>query len=66
MRRGTLVDVEKQDTFKLFPTNPPRRGEHVLVDGVRCRVTRAKVTWDGPRWTLSELRVKTDPSEAAA
>jgi len=62
MRRGTLVDVEKQDVFKLNPLAPPRRGEHVLVDGVRCRVTRAKVTWAGDRWTLQELRVKPDPS----
>ena len=62
-KRGTLVDVEKQDTFKFFPTNPPRRGEHVLVDGIRCRVTRAKVTWAGDRWTLHELRVKYDSKE---
>lgn len=55
---GRRVDVTTQRTFKFFPNNPPRRGEKVLVDGVRCRVTRSKVSWDGREWTLRLLRVK--------
>ena len=48
---GRKVDVSKERTFKHLPHNPPHRGTIVAVEGVRCRVTRAKVTWDGPEWT---------------
>jgi len=55
---GRLVDPAETTIVKLMPTSPPLRGTIVLVDDVRCRVTRAKVTWDGPRWTIRSLRVK--------
>lgn len=54
------IDPETQQVFKLFPANPPRKGEPILVDGVRHRVTRARVKWDGPRWTLLDLRAVRD------
>lgn len=55
---GRLVDPAETTIVKLAPTSPPLRGTIVLVDDVRCRVTRAKVTWDGPRWTIRSLRVR--------
>ncbi len=63
IRRGERVDVTTQETVKFFPLNPPRKHEIVLVDGRRCRVTRAKVKWDGDRWTLLDLRVKPVPAD---
>lgn len=59
---GDTVDVTAQATLKWLPNNPPRKGEIVLVDRRRCRVTRVKVRWDGANWKLRELWVKpTDP-----
>ena len=55
MRR---VNPERQEVVKFLPSNPPRRGEHVLVDGARCRVAWCRVSWDGPRWTLRSLWVR--------
>ena len=55
------VDPSKQRVVKFLPSNPPRRGEHLLVDDVRCRVTRCRVKWDGPRWTIRALGVRTAP-----
>lgn len=55
---GRRVDPSECEIVKLLPTSPPLRGTVVLVDGVRCRVTRAKVTWEGRVWTVRSLRVK--------
>lgn len=62
---GRRVNPLEQEVFKFYPHNPPRRGGHVLVDGVRCRVTSCRVKWDDQpepdgrrRWTLKSLRVK--------
>lgn len=59
--RARWVKIGEQEVFKFFPNEPPHRGSIVVVDGERCRVTRAKVTWDGPRWTLHRLKVKPAP-----
>ncbi len=58
---GRRVDPSKQRVVKFLPTNPPYRGNIVLVDGVRCRVTYAKVSWEGREWTIHSLRVKDAP-----
>jgi hypothetical protein len=55
---GRKVDPRETTIVKFMPTSPPLRGTIVLVDGVRCRVSYARVTWDGPRWTIRSLRVK--------
>lgn len=52
------VDPSIQRVVKFFPSIPPVRGDVVLVDDERCRVTRCKVAWDGPRWTIRSLYVK--------
>lgn len=44
---------------KFFPSEPPRRGEIVLIDGERCKVTSVRVTWEGPRWKIRRLRART-------
>jgi hypothetical protein len=49
------------EVVKLLPNDPPDRGDLVLVDGERCRVTYSRVTWSGRRWTLHELRVEDAP-----
>lgn len=59
---GRVVSPADCRIVKMMPTNPPLRGTIVLVDDVRCRVTRAKVSWDGPVWTIHKLRVKEAPS----
>lgn len=56
------VDPLTQRVVKFLPNHPPLRGEYVLVDGIRCRVTRCKVKWDGPRWTIRKLYVKPEVS----
>ena len=55
------VDLTRERVVTFMPNNPPRRGDIVLVSGERCRVTRAKVTWNGLEWTLHLLRVKAAP-----
>lgn len=55
---GRRVFPDHQRVVKWLPSNPPRRGEVILVDGVRCRVTRCKVRWHGARWTIRDLRVR--------
>ena len=60
-RRSFDAMPDEHEVFKFFPTSPPRRGERVLVGGVRCRVTKAKVTWEGRTWTLHKLRVREEP-----
>jgi len=57
---GRSVDMAIQEVFKIFPSNPPQRGEHVLVDGARCRVTYCRTKWEGREWTIRSLRVKED------
>ena len=59
------IDPLSQEVFKFLPNNPPARGETILVDGVRHRVTRCKIKWakdqepDGRRrWTILSLRAK--------
>jgi hypothetical protein len=61
LRRSFNAMPDQHEVFKFFPTSPPRRGEIVLVDGVRCRVTSSKYTWEGRTWTLRKLRVKPEP-----
>lgn len=56
--RSQKVDPAVQRVFKFTPSMPPYRGEVVLVDDQRCHVTRCRVSWDGPRWTIKSLRVK--------
>lgn len=58
MLRSRRVNPELERVFKFSPRNPPRRGEIVLVDDVRCRVTRVRVKWNADRWTLRLLKVK--------
>lgn len=58
IRLGRRVDPGRQQIVKFMPSFPPRRGEYVLVDGVRCVVTSCRVRWDGPRWTIISLRVR--------
>jgi len=55
---GRKIDLDREQVVKLFPANPPRKGEGVLVDGVRSRVTRVRVQWQGHRWTITDLRVR--------
>jgi hypothetical protein len=54
------VDVapSRQRVVKFFPNNPPERGEVILVDGQRMRVTSCRVTWQDRTWTLRRLRAK--------
>lgn len=59
--RARWVTPVETEIFKFFPNDPPRRGGIVLVDGVRCRVIRAKVSWDGRRWTLHRVKVRPAP-----
>lgn len=56
--RGRRVNPDRQEIVKLLPDSPPDKGDIVLVDGERCIVTYSHVRWDGPRWTIRELRVK--------
>jgi len=56
--RRRKINPGRQEVVKFVPSSPPRRGETILVDGVRSRVTRCKVKWDGPRWMILSLRVK--------
>lgn len=51
-RRAFWVDPTEHEVFKLFPRNPPDKGERVLVDGVRHEVVACPVTWDGATWTM--------------
>ena len=60
-RYGPRIDPTQREVVKFVPDSPPRVGGVILVDGKRHRVTRAKVSWDGPRWTLHDLRAKPDP-----
>lgn len=43
---------------KFMPTNPPSKGDTVLVDGERCRVVKAKVGWEGRVWTIRSMVVE--------
>lgn len=52
------VRPDLQRVVKFHPSLPPRRGEAILVDGRRCEVTRCRVRWDGPRWTILSLRAR--------
>lgn len=56
---GTRVDPTVQEVFKFFPNLPPYRGESILVDGVRHRVTYCRVSWREPGvWTIRRLRAR--------
>lgn len=60
--RGRKVEIGRERVFKFLPANPPRRGDVVLVDGIRSRVTSSRVEWREPGvWTLVSLRVKGAP-----
>jgi hypothetical protein len=60
-RRSRWVSPLTHEIVKFFPSEPPRRHGIVLVDGERSRVLRAKVSWDGPQWTLHRLKVRPEP-----
>jgi len=62
MMLGRRVDVSTREVVKFFPSNPPERGDIVLVEGVRCRVTYCRVKWDDRVWTIRSLRVKAAPA----
>ncbi len=47
--------------IKFLPNDPPVRGDHVLVDGERCRVLRCPVTWSGLEWTMGEQGIQVAP-----
>lgn len=48
-----LAHPATNEICKFLPRNPPMKGDIVLIDGRRCRVTRApKLDWQGPRWTI--------------
>lgn len=55
---GHRVYPDRQHVVKLNPKSPPEVGEAVLVEGTRCIVTRVRVSWEGPTWTLKSLRVR--------
>lgn len=57
-RRSYDAMPPEHEVIKFWPTNPPSRGEIVLVDGMRSQVTRCKVQWENNHWTLLKLRVK--------
>lgn len=61
---GQRVDPSVQHVVKFWPSDPPRRGGILLVDGVRYRVTRCKVRWDGYDWRIITLRVKRTGEQA--
>lgn len=52
------VDLSAQECTKMWPSLPPVRGEVVLIDGKRCRVTRCRLRFDGLQWTIKSLRVR--------
>lgn len=64
--RALRCDPSVQCIVKFWPHIPPERGDIVIVDGVRCRVTRAKVRYQNPdepcEWTLHKLYVKSAPA----
>lgn len=47
-----------QEVVKMWPSLPPSRGDVVLVDGKRRKVTRCRLRFDGLQWTIKSLRVK--------
>lgn len=61
-RRSRWVRPDTHEVVKFLPSNPPSRGDIVLVDGERCRVLRSKVRWDGPRWEIYGRGIKVTPA----
>jgi hypothetical protein len=55
---GRSVHPSRQEIVKILPASPPRRGEFVLVDGERCRVTRCRIIHTGNVWEIRSLRVR--------
>lgn len=62
MRRARWVHPDRQEVVKFLPTDPPRRGDRILVDGERCRVLRCRVEWEGRRWTIVGRGIKVRPA----
>lgn len=58
MRGAFDVEFGCDRVVKFFPSNPPEKGDVVLVNDERCQVVRARVSWDGPCWTIRRLRVR--------
>ena len=58
---GRRVWPDREEVVKFGPDHPPVRGEIVMVDGQRSRVTHARVHWLGRRWTILALWVKPAP-----
>jgi hypothetical protein len=59
------VHPDTHEIAKLFPTQPPAPGDHVLVDGERCRVLACPVKWDGLTWTIGERGIQVVPDPKA-
>lgn len=56
--RSQQVDPAAHECIKFFPSIPPRRGDEILVDGQRCRVTKCVVDWEGYDWRIRTLKVQ--------
>lgn len=62
-RGSRWVHPDEHRIGKFFPSNPPERGDYVLVDGERHKVLRCPITWNGATWHMGErgIKVKPDP-----
>lgn len=60
--RSRWVHPDTHEIAKLWPSNPPARGDVVLVDGERCRVLSCPLEWDGPTWRMTRgVKVRSEP-----
>ena len=57
-RKKYWVYPHSDRIVKLFPSEPPQKGDTILVNDVRCRVVKSIVKWNGPRWTFYKAKVK--------
>jgi hypothetical protein len=57
-RRARWVHPDTHQIVKFLPSNPPHRGDTVLVDGERHRVLACPVKWDGSEWRMVGRGVK--------
>lgn len=64
--RGVEVHPDTHEIFKFMPHNPPEKGDHVLVNGVRHRVVYVDLEREGRAWTIKKLRVVPAPLDRAA
>lgn len=65
-RRGVRwVHPDQHRIVKFFPNDPPTRGDHVLVDGVRHKVLACPVKWNDLDWQMTERGIKVKPDVIA-